>query len=70
MTIFGVILVFLVTALVLAFSIYIALDSTKYTHNKFLKWLFTGLLTIIDFIIIETCALCAFAMCDMAAHDK
>jgi hypothetical protein len=70
MTIFGIILVWLVTALVLVFSIYIALDSTKYTHNKFLKWLFTGLLTIMVFIVVEMCALCAFAMCDMAAHDK
>ena len=70
MTIFGIILVWLVTALVLAFSIYIALDSTKYTHNKFLRWLATGLITIFVFIVIETSAIVAFAMCDMAAHDK
>lgn len=70
MTIFGIILVWLVTALVLVFSIYIALDRTEYTRNKFLRWLFAGLITIIVFIVIETCALCVFAMCDMAAHDK
>jgi hypothetical protein len=70
MTIFGIILVWLVTALVLVFSIYIALDITKYTRNKFLRWLVTGLITIITFVVVEMCALCAFAMCDIAAHDK
>ena len=70
MTIFGNILIWLVTVLVLAFSIYIALDITKYTRNKFLKWLFTGLITIITFTIIGAATLCAFAMCYMTAYDK
>ena len=70
MTIFGIIFVWLVTALVLVFSIYIALDYTKYTRNKFVRWLVTGLITIIAFIILETCALCAFAICDIIAYDK
>ncbi len=70
MTIFGIILVWLVTALVLVFSIYIALDCTKYTYNKFSKWLYTGLITIIAFIVIEMCVLCVFAICDITAYDK
>ena len=70
MTIFGNILIWLVAALVLAFSIYIALDITKPARNKFLKWLFTGLITIIAFAVIETCALMAFAICSMMAYDK
>ena len=70
MTIFGIILVWLVTVLVLAFSIYLALDITKCTHNKFLRWLYTGLITIIAFILIEMCILCAFAICNTTAYDK
>ena len=70
MTIFGNILIWLVAALVLAFSIYIALDITKYTRNKFLRWLFTCLITAIAFIIIEIAALCAFVICDRIAYDR
>lgn len=70
MTIFGIILVWLVTALVLVFSIHLALDITKHKNNKFLRWLYTGLMTIIEFIIIETCVLIAFAICSMIAYDK
>ena len=70
MTIFGNILIWLIAALVLAIAVYIALDITKCSHNKFLKWLFTGLITIIAFIVFEAAALCAFAMCNMAAYDK
>lgn len=70
MIIFGIILVWLVTALVLAFSIYIALDCTKYTRNEFVRWLVAGLITIIAFITIEACALIAFATCNIIAYDK
>lgn len=70
MTTFGIILVWLVTVLVLVISIYIAVDITKYTRNKFLRWLSTGLITIIVFIVIETISLIAFATCNIIAYDK
>lgn len=70
MTTFGIILVWLVTVLVLVISIYIAVDITKYTRNKFLRWLYTGLITIFAFILIETSALIAFATCNIIAYDK
>lgn len=75
MTIFGIILVWLVTVLVLAFSIRIAtditeLDITKHTYKEFLKWLYTGLIAIIAFMVIETCILIAFATCNIIAYDK
>lgn len=70
MTIFGNILFWLVTILVLAFSIYIALDITKYTRNEFTRWLVTGLITAIAFIVIEICVLCTFAICNIIAYDK
>jgi len=70
MTTFGIILVWLVTVLVLVISIYITVDITKYTRNKFLRWLSTGLITIIVFIVIETISLIAFATCNIIAYDK
>lgn len=70
MTTFGIFLVWLVAALVLVLSIYIAVRSTEYTHNKFLRWLATGLITIFVFIVIETSALIAFVACNIIAYDK
>lgn len=70
MTVFGIILVWLVTVLVLVLSISIALDCTEYTRNKFVRWLVTSLITIIAFIILEICVLCTFAICNMIAYDK
>lgn len=69
MTIFGNILIWLVAALVLVISVYIALDITGGTRNKFLKWLSTGLITIIAFVVFGTAAICAFAICDRIAYD-